>query len=84
MLQYDTANGLAIDFAWQRENGRWRRRQKGTSGRGQGGRVCEGPRVLDDTGGQSSQCKEHMAQSFSPMSEKGSIKYLYLCCPQLN
>lgn len=35
----------------ERENGRWRESQKGTSGRGQGGRVCEGPRVLDDTGG---------------------------------
>lgn len=50
-LQYDIANGLAIDFVRETENGRWRGNQKVTSGRGQGGRVYEGPRVLDDTGG---------------------------------
>lgn len=44
------ANGLPIDFVRERENGRWRGNQKGTSGRGQGERVCEGPGVLDDTG----------------------------------
>ena len=43
-LQYDMANGLAIDFVREvererereRENGRWRGSQSGTSGRGQG------------------------------------------------
>lgn len=43
-LQYDMANGLAIDFVRVRENGRWRGSQKGTSGRGQGGWVCKGLR----------------------------------------
>lgn len=41
MLLYDMANGLAIDFVRERENGRWRRSQTGTSGRGQGGWVCK-------------------------------------------
>lgn len=49
--QYDMSNGLAIDFVKERENGRWRVSQKGTSGRGKGGRVCEGPQVLDNTAG---------------------------------
>lgn len=45
------ANGLAIDFVREREreNGRWRGNQKVTSGRGQGGRLHEGPLLLDNT-----------------------------------
>lgn len=41
---------LLILLGRARENGRWRGSQKGTSGRGPGGRVCEGPRAINDTG----------------------------------
>lgn len=43
-------DSLLILSGSETENGRWRESQKGTSGRGQGGRVRGGPRVSDDTG----------------------------------
>lgn len=51
-LQYDMANGLAIDFVRDSENGRWKRKSKGNIWKGDRGAW----RVLDDTQGER---KEH-------------------------
>lgn len=52
-LQYDTANGLAIDFAREREKEReWQmeRKSKGNIWKGTRRKSVQGPRALDDTG----------------------------------